>query len=56
LKLYLEYLGGKGGVDAKKIEAVDVECAVVVDEAVRYADEVPMPRADTVTDRLFAPR
>jgi TPP-dependent pyruvate/acetoin dehydrogenase alpha subunit len=56
LKLYLDYLRGKGGVDPTKIEAVDVECAVIVDEAVRYADDVPMPKPETVTDRLFAPR
>jgi TPP-dependent pyruvate/acetoin dehydrogenase alpha subunit len=56
LKLYLEYLRGKGGVDRTKIEAVDVECAVLVDDAVRYADSLPMPRPETVTERLFAPR
>lgn len=56
LKLYLDYLRGKGGIDPTKIEAVDVECAVIVDEAVRYADDVPMPKPETVTDRLFAPR
>jgi TPP-dependent pyruvate/acetoin dehydrogenase alpha subunit len=54
IKLYLDYL--KGVVSPAKIEAVDVECAVIVDEAVRYADELPMPKAETVTDRLFAPR
>jgi TPP-dependent pyruvate/acetoin dehydrogenase alpha subunit len=56
LKLYLDWLKGRGGIDPTKIEAVDVECAVIVDEAVRYADELPMPRAETVTDRLYAPR
>jgi TPP-dependent pyruvate/acetoin dehydrogenase alpha subunit len=56
LKLYLDYLKGKGGIAPTKIESVDVECAILVDEAVRYAEELPMPRPETVTDRLFAPR
>jgi TPP-dependent pyruvate/acetoin dehydrogenase alpha subunit len=56
LKLFLSYLKEKSGVSPEKIEGVDKECAVVVDEAVRYAEELPMPRAETVSDRLFAPR
>jgi TPP-dependent pyruvate/acetoin dehydrogenase alpha subunit len=56
LKLYLEYLRGKGGIAPTKIEAVDVECAVLVDEAVRYAEALPMPKPESVTERLFAPR
>jgi pyruvate dehydrogenase E1 component alpha subunit len=56
LKLFLSYLKEKSGVSPEKIEGVDKECAVVVDEAVRYAEELPLPRAETVSDRLFAPR
>jgi TPP-dependent pyruvate/acetoin dehydrogenase alpha subunit len=56
LKLYLAYLLGKGGLDRKRLEAIDSECSAIVDEAVRYADSLPFPRPESVTERLFAPR
>jgi TPP-dependent pyruvate/acetoin dehydrogenase alpha subunit len=56
LKLYLAYLLGRGGIDRKRLEAIDLECAAVVDEAVRYADSLPFPKPESVTERLFAPR
>jgi TPP-dependent pyruvate/acetoin dehydrogenase alpha subunit len=56
LKLYSEYLTGKGGVGKEKLDAVDIEVTVVVDEAVRYAEALPFPGPETVTERLFAPR
>jgi TPP-dependent pyruvate/acetoin dehydrogenase alpha subunit len=56
LKLYVDFLLGKGGLGKEKLEAVDIETAVLVDEAVRYADSLPFPKAETVTERLFAPR
>jgi TPP-dependent pyruvate/acetoin dehydrogenase alpha subunit len=56
LKLFLSYLQERSGMNPEKIETIDKECAAVVDEAVRYAEELPMPRAETVSDRLFAPR
>lgn len=56
LKLYLDYLKGKGRIGPEKLEAIDVETTVIVDEAVRYAESLPYPRPESVTDRLFAPR
>lgn len=56
ITLYVGYLTGKGAVAATELETVDRECAEVVDEAVRYAESLPMPSPESVTERLFAPR
>jgi TPP-dependent pyruvate/acetoin dehydrogenase alpha subunit len=56
IKLYVDYLLGKGGVRQDALEKIDIECSIIVDEAVRYADSLPFPRPETVADRLFAPR
>ncbi|MGH9319170.1 MAG: thiamine pyrophosphate-dependent dehydrogenase E1 component subunit alpha [Vicinamibacteria bacterium] len=56
IKLYVDYLVRKGGIGPEKLEAVDVECAAIVDEAVPYADALPFPKPESVTERLFAPR
>ena len=56
IKLYMDYLVGKGGFGQDVLEKIDLECTVIVDEAVRYADSLPFPKPETVTDRLFAPR
>lgn len=56
LKLYVDYLKGKGRIGPEKLEAIDVETTVIVDEAVRYAESLPYPRPESVTERLFAPR
>lgn len=56
IKLYVDYLLGKGGFRQDALEKIDVECSVIVDEAVRYAESLPFPKPETVTDRLFAPR
>jgi TPP-dependent pyruvate/acetoin dehydrogenase alpha subunit len=56
LTLYVHYLNDKAGIGREKLEAIDVETTVLVDEAVRYAESLPYPRAESVSDRLFAPR
>ena len=56
IKLFMDYLLGKGGFGQDALEKIDLECSVIVDEAVRYADSLPFPKPESVTKRLFAPR
>ena len=56
IKLYEEYLLGKGGLTRTALEAIETECTVIVDDAVRYADSLPFPKPESATTRLFAPR
>ena len=56
IKLYEEYLVGKGGLSRSALEAIETECTVIVDDAVRYADSLPFPKPESATIRLFAPR
>ncbi len=56
IKLYEEYLVGKGGLSRSALEAIETECTVIVDDAVRYADSLPFPKPESATTRLFAPR
>jgi len=53
--LYTKYLLGKGGFTAIDLEAIDKECERIMDEAVAYAEELPYPKPETVTERLYAP-
>jgi len=48
-------LTGRAGIDESEIERVDNEAAQRIDAAVDYADALPFPRSETVTERLFAP-
>ena len=54
LRLYVEYLMGEGGWSAREVEAVDQECAAVVEAAVVEAQAYPDPSPESVTWRLFA--
>jgi TPP-dependent pyruvate/acetoin dehydrogenase alpha subunit len=56
IKLFSSYLTSGGGIRTHVLEQIDVECSVVVDEAVRYAEALPFPKPESVTERLFAPR
>ena len=56
IKLYEEYLLGKGGLTRTALEAIETECTVIVDDAVHYADSLPFPKPESATTRLFAPR
>lgn len=53
--LYTNYLLGEDGFTAAEIEAIDKGCERIMDEAVEYAEKLPYPNPETVTERLFAP-
>lgn len=55
IRLYTRYLLGKGGFRREELEAVDARCAAMVDEAVEYAQRLPYPKPESVSDRVFAP-
>lgn len=54
IRLLHEYLVGEGQVPPEEIEAVDDECRKTVEDAVPYAESMPLPDASSVTARLFA--
>ncbi|MGH7856587.1 MAG: thiamine pyrophosphate-dependent enzyme [Candidatus Binatia bacterium] len=54
VRLLLDYLRGEGGFTAAEIEAIDDECRGIVEEAVPYAEALPMPDPASVAMRLFA--
>ena len=56
IKLYEEYLLGKGGLTQSALDTIETGCTAVVDDAVRYADSLPFPKPESATTRLFAPR
>lgn len=53
--MYRRWLTGRAGVDEASIKEIEDECARRVEAAVEYADGLPFPKPETVTDRLFAP-
>ena len=53
--LFTKYLLGKGGFSALEIEAIDKQCEEIMEQAVEYAEKLPYPKPETVTERLFAP-
>ena len=54
IRLFKEYLLRDAGWSARDIEAIDEECAHVVERAVDEATALPEPDPNTVTSRLFA--
>ena len=56
IKLYKDYLLGAGALASAKLDRIDEECVARVDDAVRYAESLPYPKPETVTERLYAPR
>lgn len=54
IRLYEEYLRGEGGFSGGEIEAIDDECRGLVEDAVPYAEALPMPDPASVSARLFA--
>lgn len=54
LRLYVEYLLDGGGFTAAEVEALDRECAALVEDAVVWAQAQPDPAPESVTRRLFA--
>jgi TPP-dependent pyruvate/acetoin dehydrogenase alpha subunit len=55
IKLFTDYLLKRGGMREEELQAIDSRAAAVVDEAVEWAEAQPMPRPDSVAQRLFAP-
>ena len=53
VRLFTEYLTGAGGVTQEELAAVDEACAALVEDAVPYAQALPLPSPDSVTWRLF---
>ncbi len=54
IQLYIDYLVGRGGIRQEELAAMDARCAAMVDEAREWAEAQPMPRPESVTERLFA--
>jgi TPP-dependent pyruvate/acetoin dehydrogenase alpha subunit len=54
LRLYGAYLLGGGGFTPSEIDALDRECAAIVEDAVVWAQAQPEPGPESVTQRLFA--
>jgi len=54
IRLFSEYLRGEGGWSARDIDAIDEECAALVNRAVVEAAALPEPDPATVMSRLFA--
>jgi TPP-dependent pyruvate/acetoin dehydrogenase alpha subunit len=55
IEMYRRWLTKRAKVNAGMLERIDEVAARQVDEAVEYAESLPYPKGDTVTDRLFAP-
>ena len=54
VRLLVDYLRGDGGFSADEIDAIDEECRAIVEDAVPWAEALPMPDPASVTARLFA--
>ena len=56
LRLYIDYLLDRDDIERNQLEAIDRECESRIDDAVEYAEKLPYPAPDSVTERLYAPR
>jgi TPP-dependent pyruvate/acetoin dehydrogenase alpha subunit len=54
LHMFREYLVGSGGWRAADADAIDDECAALIERAVEEAAALPEPKPETVSWRLFA--
>ena len=55
IRLFTDYLRSRGGIRPEELQAIDTECAAVVEQAVEYAEALPLPKPESATVRLFAP-
>lgn len=55
IAMYRRWLTNRAGIAEEALATIDNEALTQVDEAVAYAEAQPYPKAETVTDRLFAP-
>jgi TPP-dependent pyruvate/acetoin dehydrogenase alpha subunit len=53
--MYRRWLTARAEIAEATLKQIEDECARRVDEAVEYAEKLPFPKPETVTDRLFAP-
>lgn len=55
LVMYHRWLLDRAKIEAEEINRLDEEAVRRVDAAIAYAESLPYPKPETVTDRLFAP-
>lgn len=55
IAMYRRWLTGPAQIPESHLTQIEDECVRRVDEAVEYAEELPFPKPETVTERLFAP-
>ena len=55
LALYRRWLVARAKIDEGSIESIEREAEQRVEAAVEYAEALPYPKGETVTERLFAP-
>src|SRR4030095_9920947 len=53
--MYRRWLTDRAAVEDLDLKKIEDVCVGRVDEAVEYAAALPFPKAETVTERLFAP-
>jgi len=53
--MYRRWLTDRAAIDEADLKQVEDDCVQRVDAAVEYAESMPFPKSETVTDRLFAP-
>jgi TPP-dependent pyruvate/acetoin dehydrogenase alpha subunit len=53
--MYRRWLSKRATIDEATLQQIEQDCVVRVEAAVVYAESLPFPKSETVTDRLFAP-
>jgi TPP-dependent pyruvate/acetoin dehydrogenase alpha subunit len=53
--MYRRWLAHHAGIEESTITQLEGECARQIEAAVEYAEALPFPKPETVSDRLFAP-
>jgi len=56
MTLLTTYLRNRRRIPTESLDYHDQDATRIVDEAVRYAESLPYPPAESVTERLYAPR
>ena len=55
VEMYRRWLIGHAKIEETNLNQLEEECARRVEMAVDYAESLPLPKAEAVADRLFAP-
>jgi TPP-dependent pyruvate/acetoin dehydrogenase alpha subunit len=53
--MYRRWLIDRAGVEEEAVAGIEADCIRRAEYAVEYAEALPFPRPETVTERLFAP-